>query len=61
LVAAVLWPRRSRRASGLDDTNEKRVVGEKWERASASKGLFAVIEKQVAGRDMRRQLIDRIA
>lgn len=47
--------------SGIDDTNENRVVGEKWERASAGKGLFAVIEKQVAGRDMRRQLIDRIA
>jgi type III restriction enzyme len=47
--------------SGVDDTNEKRVVGEKWERASGGKGLFAVIEKQVAGRDMRQQLIDKIA
>jgi type III restriction enzyme len=47
--------------SGVDDTNEKRVVGEKWERASGGKGLFAVIEKQLAGRDMRQQLIDKIA
>jgi type III restriction enzyme len=47
--------------SGVDDTNEKRVVGEKWERASGGKGLFSIIEKQVAGRDMRQQLIDKIA
>jgi type III restriction enzyme len=47
--------------SGIDDTNEKRIVGEKWERASGRKGLFAVIEKQLAGRDMRQQLIDKIA
>ena len=46
--------------SGIDDTNEKRVVGEKWERASDGKGLFAVIEKQVSGRNMRQQLIDKI-
>jgi type III restriction enzyme len=47
--------------SGVEDTNEKRVVGEKWERASGGKGLFSIIEKQVAGRDMRQQLIDKIA
>ena len=47
--------------SGVDDTNEKRVVGEKWERASGGKGLFAVIEREIAGRDMRGQLIEKIA
>jgi type III restriction enzyme len=47
--------------SGVDDTNEKRIVGERWERAGGGKGLFAIIEKQVAGRDMRQQLIDKIA
>ena len=38
--------------SGVDDTNEKRAVGEKRERASGGKGLFAVIEKETSGRDM---------
>jgi type III restriction enzyme len=47
--------------SGVDDTNEKRLIGEKWERASGGKGLFAVIEKQLAGRNMRQQLIEKIA
>src|SRR5579862_9846524 len=46
--------------SGVDDTNEKRAIGLKWERASDGGGIFAVIEKDVAGRDMRRQLIDKI-
>jgi type III restriction enzyme len=47
--------------SGVDDTNEKRIVGQAWERATDGKGLFAVIEKQLAGRDMRQQLLDKIA
>lgn len=38
-----------------------RVVEEKWERDSGSKCLFAIIEKQVAARNMRQQLIDKIA
>jgi len=46
--------------AGNDETNEKRVVGALWERASGGKGLFAVIEKEAAGRDMRRQLVDKL-
>jgi type III restriction enzyme len=46
--------------SGNDDTNEKRLVGALWEKASAGKGLFAMIERDVDGRDPRRQLIDKI-
>jgi type III restriction enzyme len=46
--------------SGNDDTNEKRVVGTLWEKASEGKGLFAMIEREVAGRDMRGQLLDAI-
>ena len=46
--------------TGNDDTNEKRAIGEKWERAHAGRGRFAVIEKSVAGRDMRGQLLDAI-
>jgi type III restriction enzyme len=44
--------------AGNDDTNEKRLVGELW---AQTIGLFAIIEKEVDGRDMRGQLIDRIA
>jgi len=47
--------------AGNDDTNEKRLVGDLWARASGGKGLFAVIERLVDGRDMRSQLIDKIA
>ncbi|MBR0827361.1 DEAD/DEAH box helicase family protein [Bradyrhizobium manausense] len=46
--------------AGNDDTNEKRLVGALWEKASAGKGLFAMIEKDISGRDPRRQLIDKI-
>jgi type III restriction enzyme len=47
--------------SGVDDTNEKRAIGEKWQRASGGKGVFAVIELEKDGRDMRRQMLDSIA
>jgi len=46
--------------SGNDDTNEKRVVGALWKKSSGGKGLFAMIEKELAGRDMRGQLLDAI-
>jgi type III restriction enzyme len=45
---------------GIDDTNEKRFIGALWEKASAGKGLFAVVERDIGGRDPRRQLIDKI-
>jgi len=47
--------------AGHDDTNEKRLVGDLWQRASGGKGLFAMIEKEVAGRNMRAQLIEKVA
>jgi type III restriction enzyme len=46
---------------GVDDTNEKRAIGELWERRSAGKGLFLVVEKNAAGRDMRAQLLAKVA
>ena len=46
-------------ADGLD-TAEKRTVGELWERRSAGKGLFIVAEKTVDGKDVRRQLVEKI-
>jgi type III restriction enzyme len=42
------------------DTAEKRTVGALWERQSGGKGLFLVVEKAVAGQDMRQQLLDKI-
>jgi type III restriction enzyme len=30
---------------GKDDTNEKRLVGALWEKASAGKGLFAMMRR----------------
>lgn len=46
-------------ASG-DDTNEKRTIGQLWERRSGEKGLFIVVEKEVNGQDMRKQLLGKI-
>ena len=42
------------------DTAEKRTIGELWERKSHGKGLFIVAEKTVDGRDVRRQLVDKV-
>lgn len=42
------------------DTNEKRLVGELWERQSQGRALFIVVEKSAAGRDVRTQLSDKI-
>lgn len=46
-------------ASGAD-TNEKRVIGELWERESAGRGLFLLVEKDVDGLDMRAQMQRKI-
>ena len=42
------------------DTAEKRTVGELWERQSDGKGIFAVVERQLDGLDMRGQLSKKI-
>ena len=42
------------------DTNEKRTIGALWERESNGKGLFAVAEKMVNGKDVRQQLAEKI-
>ena len=42
------------------DTREKRSVGALWERRSAGKGLFALVEKEVGGKDVRTQLLRKI-
>ena len=46
--------------SGNDETNEKRMIGKLWQKASAGKGVFAMIEKNVDGKNMRDQLIEKI-
>ena len=42
------------------DTAEKRAIGELWQRASNGKGVFVVVERNVDGKDMQRQLLDSI-
>lgn len=42
------------------DTSEKRLIGELWERQSQGRGLFVVVEKAVAGKDMRGQMMNKI-
>ena len=42
------------------DTNEKRTIGALWERESSGKGLFAVAEKMVDGKDLRQQFAKKI-
>ena len=43
------------------DTNEKRLIGELWERQSQGRALFIVVEKSAVGKDMREQLISKIS
>src|SRR3546814_256861 len=42
------------------DTAEKRTIGQLWEQRSEGKGLFIFAERDVGGRDPRRQLLDKI-
>jgi type III restriction enzyme len=46
--------------AGIDDTNEKQTIGRLWEQRSGGKGLFLVVEKEVAGRDMRAQVLEKL-
>ena len=41
------------------DTAEKRTIGELWERESGGRCLFAMAEKTVRGKDLRRQLMEK--
>ena len=43
------------------DTDEKRAIGELWQRKSNGTGLFLIVEKQRDGLDMRAQLEQKIA
>lgn len=43
------------------DTAEKRTIGQLWEARSGGPGLFIVVEKQVDGRDIRQQLLEKCA
>ncbi|MBF0168556.1 MAG: restriction endonuclease subunit R, partial [Alphaproteobacteria bacterium] len=42
------------------DTNEKRTIGQLWEKKSDGKGLFLIVEKEVDGLDMMAQLKRKI-
>ena len=48
------------RDADAPDTREKRTIGELWERMSDGQGLFLVAEKAVDGKDVRRQLMEKI-
>ena len=41
------------------DTAEKRTIGELWERESGGRCLFAMAEKTVGGKGVRRQLVEK--
>ena len=41
------------------DSDEKRTIGELWERESGGRCLFAMAEKTVGGKDLRRQLMEK--
>ncbi|MBM6583365.1 DEAD/DEAH box helicase family protein [Microvirga sp. BT689] len=45
---------------GNKETNEKRTVGQLWEKVSDGKGLFGMVEKNVNGRDMRAQMTGKL-
>jgi type III restriction enzyme len=40
------------------DTDEKRAVGELWERSGG--GVFLLVEKERDGMDIRAQLVDKL-
>ena len=42
------------------ETREKRAIGALWERESGGEALFLMAEKTVDGKDVRRQLIEKI-
>ena len=46
---------------GNDDTNEKRTIGRLWEKQSGGTGLFLVVEKELEGRGMRAQILEKLA
>ncbi len=39
---------------------EKRAIGELWQAASAGRGMYAIIEKERDGLDVREQLVAAI-
>jgi len=45
---------------GNPDTDEKRTIGQFWERQCQGQGLFLMAEKMVDGRDIRAQMLDKL-
>ena len=43
------------------DTDEKRTIGQLWERMSGGRGLFIVVEKTVDGMSMRDQIVGKLS
>ena len=59
-LLAVEYKGRRRLAPELDDTPEKRTIGALWQDNSAGRCLFIMVEKNLNGNDMRRQLLEKI-
>ncbi|MCB5173761.1 DEAD/DEAH box helicase [Microvirga lenta] len=45
---------------GNRNTNEKRTVGQLWEKLSGGKSLFLMVEEAVEGKDMRTQMLSKL-
>ena len=48
------------RDADAPDTREKRIIGALWERECGGEGLFLMAEKMIDGKDVRRQLMEKI-
>ncbi len=44
----------------FSDTEEKKLIGELWDKAMGGKGLYLIAVKDDQGKDVRTQLIDNI-
>jgi len=45
---------------GNRNTNEKRTVGQLWEKLSGGKSLFLMVEEAVEGKDMSTQMLSKL-
>ena len=58
---AVEYRGQRRSTAKFDNTPEQRTIGALWQDNSAGRCLFIMVEKEVDGKDMRRQLLEKIS
>jgi type III restriction enzyme len=56
-LVAVGWYRRFKGAHLVDGSDEKRLIGEKWQAASDGQAIYVFLEKECDGMDVRQQLL----